>query len=234
MNKTRHYIQILLLMLLLLLGGMANEAWAYNVTYHVLALPMDHDEDGTTKNTRSIYDGWRTEAITVIAENVYTVELPETYQSPLAKNFKYYDASSIDTYPGGAQPIYGDDANVWNNTKYFLYQVKGGATELGEGSSLTSNCHIYVTYEYDEDNGIAKLDGSVHYNIALSKGLLAYNRGRNNRASIIPSSVDKLYEYLPSEKFVKVIGTGVNGYWSSNDNKNIPSRVVSPRATTIE
>ena len=34
---------IALILTLLLLGGMVNEAWAAKVTYHVLTLPMNRD-----------------------------------------------------------------------------------------------------------------------------------------------------------------------------------------------
>ena len=219
--------------MLLLVGGTGNEAWAYKVTYHVLTLPMNSTKG--TKNTKSKYDGWRTEAITVIAENVYTVELPEKYKSPLAINFKYYDASSITTYSGGAQEIYGiydqsenlDQSN--NLTKFYLYKINsvdadasGTSNELTEGASLTSDCHIYVIYEYNTANTIADLTGGTVYNLTLSNGFLAFNRGRNNRVSIFPKN-KPTFKDLSSETFTKVdvSGTQINPYWNdANANKN--------------
>ena len=37
--RTRH---IALVFFMLLLGGVVNEAWATNVTYHILTLPIDN------------------------------------------------------------------------------------------------------------------------------------------------------------------------------------------------
>ena len=43
MKDVRRYIQrMLLAVLLLLAGGAAHEAWATDVTYHILTLPIDN------------------------------------------------------------------------------------------------------------------------------------------------------------------------------------------------
>lgn len=102
---------------------------------------------------------------------------------------------------------------------------------LNEGSAVTSNCDIYVTYEYDADNTIAKLDGSQKYNITLGDGYVAYNRGRNNRPAVIPKSFVSS-EQLASEDFVYVDVSGVTkdpitAYWASSDNKNPRSKTES-------
>ena len=83
---------------LLLLGGMANEAWAVQITYHILTLPCKHtatvpDDDGWVGNTRVELDGYRQEALRVVVTG-NTVQLPAYLKSPLAKNFTFYILST--------------------------------------------------------------------------------------------------------------------------------------------
>lgn len=94
MHKTRlHIIRIFTLLLLLLAGGTANEAWATTVTYHILTLPINP----------SVYDyhmkaavtGYRLEAVKVVVNDQTTVELPAHYKSPLATGFTYYEPDGI-------------------------------------------------------------------------------------------------------------------------------------------
>ena len=139
---------------LLLLGGMVTQAWAYKVTYHILTLPMTVDRPG---NTKSEYYTWRMEALRVIVTDQTTLQaLPDHFQSPFAKNFQYYADGSVTKYtPNAAQQIY---ANHTQN-KYWLYKIHGedtpgdtsdDQTPLTVGTSaITSDCHVYVTYEYD-------------------------------------------------------------------------------------
>ena len=197
---------------LLFLGSIANEAWAdYKVTYHILTLPLDHTAG--TANTNAAYDGKRIEAIKAIAVNPAKVkDLPDHFKSPLAKNFTYWDAADV-TKSANAELIYPNH----NKTKHFLYEIRAGATPLNEETALSENRDIFVTYEYNPDNGIAKLDGTESYNIAIGNGFLAYNKGRNNRMAVIPANKVS-GEQLASEQFVKidVKGTDISAWWSGN------------------
>lgn len=277
----RHIAYILLT--LLLLGGVANEAWAAQITYHILTLPCKHtatvpDATGWVGNTRVELDGYRQEAIKVIVSGT-NVELPAYLKSPLAKNFTYYQSAFVAKKSNNTEKVYENN----NNTKAFFYSApiapytkvtkSGGAvteeiastseawsgadsghqktatdlanynsqkTALADGTyyfkmnclqesdAVTSNCDIYVTYEYNPDNTIAKLDGSVKYNIKMGDyGFLALNRGRNNRPAVIPEAVITDYpEYLTSDEFVTIPhnpnqqiipGTNnVQGYWKDD------------------
>ena len=215
--KTKRHIQTLVFTVLLLLaGGMTYSAWAATVTYHILTLPMTSTRPG---NTLSTFYNWRTEAVKVVVNNATTPDLPAHYKSPLANNFQYYAASSIDSY-GAAQKIY----EASNNTnKYLLYKIKDGAEALAADYAITSNCDIYVTYDYNTSNGIAKLDGSENYNILVTPQsgnprFFAYNRGRNNRPASIDNSIVSP-EHLKSDDFIYVDGAsskGVTTYWTGN------------------
>ena len=150
----RHIIR--LFVLLLLLGGTTNEAWAYKVTYHILTLPMTSERPG---NTKSEYYNWRMEAVRVVVDDASNVVLDDHFKSPLAMNFKYYAEADV-TQNGTAQAIYAN-----NTSKYYLYKIKGedtpttedDVTPLAEGADIPSNdYHVYVTYEYNPDNGIAE------------------------------------------------------------------------------
>ncbi len=212
MKRYRHIAYFLLT--LLLLGGMANEAWAAKVTYHVLTLPIDN----TAANMVSDVNGKRLEAIRVIVDNAATIELPAHFKSPLAKNFKYWASSQVSA--SAATELYSGSSRV----KEIIYTLDT-TSETAEGTSVDSNCDIYVTYEYDSYNTIAKLDGSKTYIIGATYGFLALNRGRNNRPAVLPRT-NVTEEYLISEDFVKIDNPGVtNTYWSSNDNKNTKADV---------
>ena len=214
----RHIYIALLSTLLLLFGGMTNEAWAAKVTYHVLTLPLNHE----INHTKAEYDGKRLEAIRVIVDNGTEVELPSHFKSPLADNFTYYKAADV-TQSVNAEDLYGN-----NNRKVYTYTISSSASAWAEHSHIESDCHIYVTYTYKADNGIADLTGGTIYNIVISGGFLAVNRGRNNRPAIVPKKYVTA-EDLSSEEFVKVdvTGSGITTYWSSGDNKNNRADVES-------
>ena len=219
MKKVRRHIRTLLILLLMLIGGSANNAWAAKVTYHVLTLPFTTKKaDGT-----NFQENIRVEAIRVIVDNGTQVELPAHFKSPLAENFTYYAADYV------TQSVNPEDIYQYL-TKAYTYTISGSATPLQEGTSITTDCHIYVTYTYKANNGIAKLDGSEIYNIAIGGGFLAYNRGRNNRPAIVPKKYVTAEE-LTSEEFVKVDlsdgKSGITTYWQSNDNKNTKADVES-------
>lgn len=212
MKRYRHIAYFLLT--LLLLGGMASEAWAAKVTYHVLTLPID----ASTAGMVSAVNDKRLEAIRVIVDNAATIELPAHFKSPLAKNFKYWASSQVSA--SAATELYSGSSRV----KEIIYTLDT-TSETAEGTSVDSNCDIYVTYEYDSSNTIAKLDGSKTYIIGATYGFLALNRGRNNRPAVLPRT-NVTEEYLISEDFVKIDNPGVtNTYWSSNDNKNTKADV---------
>lgn len=220
MKQMKQHIQkFALLMLLLLVEGFANEAWAAKVTYHVLTLPFTtKNDDGSNYKTNI-----RVEAIRVIVDNGTQVELPAHFKSPLAKNFAYYDANVV-TQSANPEQIYPN-----NSTKAYTYTVSG--SPMTPGSSITTDKHIYVTYEYDTSNTIAKLDGTKTYNIYIRGGFLAYNRGRNNRPAVV------LEKYitagmLANEDFVKVDvsdgKSGITTYWNDpGSNKNKKTEVES-------
>ena len=209
------HIRTLALLFVLLLSGMTTEAWAYKVRYHILTLPMNSAADNS--NTLAAVDGKRMEAVRVIVENTTQVGLPPHFKSPLATNFKYYASDNVTNH--GASAIY----EARSNNKYVLYTITNESTTLAENEAISKDCDIYVTYEYDENNTIAKLDGSEAYNIEINGRFMAFNKGRNNRLCMIPK--EKVSgEQLASNEFVKVdvSGTGITTWWSSNK---------TPRAT---
>lgn len=198
----------------LLIGGMASEAWAYKVTYHILTLPMS----SSTYNIKSEHDGKRMEAIKVIVNNATTVELPDHFKSPLAKDFKYYESSQV-TKSETAVNLY--DGNRHGSNKGYTYELVAEPVEIAS-TDVTADREIYVTYDYNADNTIAKLDSSVNYNIVLSGGFLCYNRGRNNRPALFPTAKVSATDLI-SDDFVKVAvnGTNISAYWNDAKlNKN--------------
>ena len=218
----RHTRVFTFLLTLLLLGSVTNEAWAYNITYHVLTLPFTtYQDDGTTPNVSDI----RTEAIRVYVTNGSTVELPDQFKSPLATDYSYYASTDI-TKSGTAQAIYKNNA-----TKYYTYTIKDGATPLTPSSSISGDCDIYVTYSYNNTTSPIDLSGGTSYNISIGDGFLAFNRGRNNRVAVVPKDHVSA-EQLVSEDFVYVNVSNVANlkdktYWKSGDNKNPEAEVKS-------
>ena len=210
-------------MLLLIAGCITNEAWAAKVTYHILTLPINP----------SVYDyhmkaavtGYRLEAVKVVVDNAGTVELPAHYKSPLATGFTYYKPEDITGHGSSAVSLYDGVAS----RKGVLYQVNGvdngesAATVVTEGTTITTNtAEYYVVYTYNESNTIAKLDGSVNYNIGVKgKGFLSYNRGRNNRPAVVPTAkVDAEMLASPDFSYVESPGNGITTYWDHANNKN--------------
>ena len=235
----RHIIRVLTL--LLLFTAAAHQAWATDVTYHILTLPID-SVNRYNYHMKDIVHGWRLEAVKVVQKSQSTLELPAQYKSPLATDFKYYKASDVTKYSSGTAQNLFDNGPI----KGVLYRINGentpttedDATPVAEGSTLPSgSVEYYVVYTYDASNTIAQLDGNVRYNIRTKykdkgefkdKGFIAYNRGRNNRPAVLPTAnVDP--EMLASEDFMvaSVDGTKVSTYWQSNDNKNNKADVES-------
>ena len=207
---------IALIFTLLLLGCMANEAWAYKVTYHILTLPIDNN----IYHLADDFSGKRLEAVRVVDNSATIVDLPAAFKSPLVTpgSFKYYASNDV-TKSATAVAMY---AYSGNNKSYY-YSINGNATNIA-GNAVSSNIEVYVTYEYNADNTIYKLDGSKKYNLSMSGGYLALNRGRNNRIAVIPENSGRVSaEALASDDFVKIdvsgiSGTSITNYWNGNPN----------------
>ena len=217
--KRQHTRIYSLLLTLLLLGGMVNEAWAYKVTYHVLTLEID----ASKTHMVSAVNGKRLEAVRAIVDNATSIELPAHFKSPLATNFKYYAADQVEA--SAVTELHSGS----NRVKGIIYNLIDGAKETAEGAAVNANMDIYVTYDYvGNSNSIAKLDGTGKYIIGVKNGFLALNRGRNNRPAVVPKNMVSDAQLI-SEDFVKVNvdGSGIGTYWSSGDNKNPKGDVES-------
>ena len=217
--------------LLLMVGGAWNMSWATDVTYHILTLPIDN----SIHHMKSEISGKRLEAAKIIVKGQSTLELPAAYKSPLATGFTYYAVSDPNiTKSGSAVLLFQDNTKI----KGYYYSINVGATPIGEGTTLPSGtAEYYVVYTYNASNEIAKLDGTVRYNIRTKykdkgvykdKGFMALNRGRNNRPALLPTA-NVNPEMLASEDFMKtsVDGTGVSPYWRDGNNKNKEADVAS-------
>ena len=223
-----------------LLAGAQNSTWGATVTYHILTLPINPSRYDYHLN--SVFEGKRLEAVRVVDNNAITVDLPAAYKSPLATNFKYYASSNV-TKSSTAENMYQYSAK--NKSFFYTITSEGEGDNIG-GNDVTSNMDVYVTYQYDDSKGI-KLDGSENYNIPISGGFLAFNRGRNNRLAVIPESANRVSaEDLVSEDFVKVDvsnipGTSIASYWNGNptpkmqlpDNSTSYSSLRVPILTTL-
>ncbi|MBQ7511102.1 MAG: hypothetical protein IJT53_09420 [Prevotella sp.] len=186
----------ILALILILLGGMANEAWA-TVTYHILTLPLN----SSTNNTQDTYNGKRLEALRCTSNDL-TVGLPEDYKSPLATGFTYYAASDV-IKSDSRQKIYAN-----NNTSFDTYTIAVSPTALSEGDDIADGSDIYVTYTYNSSNTIADLTGATEYNIQIGDRFLAFNGDRGNRpGSILKTAVTA--SQLVSDEFT-YITNGVN------------------------
>ena len=202
----------------LLMVGAQNSTWAAKVTYHILTLPID-PSTRYDYHMKSDVTGHRLEAFKVVVDNQNTVELPAHYKSPLATGFTYYEPKDITGHGSSAVSLY----DGVSSRKGILYEVKASPTPVAEGTAITtSTAEYYVVYTYNESNTIAKLDGTVNYNIGVKgKGFLSLNRGRNNRPAVIPTAKADP-EMLASLDFsyVDSPGNNIGTYWSDGNNKN--------------
>ena len=215
----RHPRVFTFLFTLLLLTGVANQAWAYKVTYHILTRKINN----SIYHMKDAFSDKRLEAVRVVDANATgetKIGLPAAFKSPLAKNFRYYLSGKV-TNSGSAVQMY----DYKGTNKCYWYSIANEVDSITTATyPIESNIDVYVTYEYDEDNTIYKLDGSKNYNLSISGGFLAFNRGRNNRIAIIPESSGRVSaEALVSEDFVKVnvsgiTGTSISDYWNNNKN----------------
>lgn len=199
------------------------------MTYHILTLPINNSIYHMT-GSEGVIAGKRLEAIRVVDNNATKLGLPKEYLSPLAKEFRLYNNDKVTQNAAVEMYKYSGSKN-----KSLYYSIANEADSLTWGSTLTQNMDVYVTYEYDADNTIAKLDGSAEYNLTMGGGFIAFNRGRNNRVAVFQKSLGLVdEEALTSEDFVqfaytsdnKIPGTNIATYWQSNDNKNTKSAVA--------
>ena len=209
---------IALVFTLLLLGGMVDEAWAakYKVTYHILTKPINN----SIYHMKNVFSDKRLEAVRVVDTDAKTIELPEAFKSPLAENFRYYDFEGGKvTKSDSAEEMY----DYSSTNKSYYYSIEDGASDI-VGQNVTKNMEVYVIYDYKTSNTIYQLDGSKDYNLSMSGGFLAFNRGRNNRVAIIPENSGRVSaEALASDDFVKIdvsgiSGTNITNYWNGNPN----------------
>lgn len=225
MVKLRYYIYNMLrrgvlLLLLLVAGGIGNEALA-KVTYHILTLPFTTKKsDGTDRGTYIV------EALRCTSDEL-TVGLPDYFKSPLATNFTYYAATNVKRN-GVLESAGGSDARsqIYERiiTTYDTYEIVDVNAKLTEGASIDDNSHVYVTYTYDNATSPINLngyegrtiEGVVHredYNIALGNRFLCFNKARNNRVgAILATNVTN--ENLISTDFTYVT---TNGFDNSHD-----------------
>ena len=217
MVKTR-IKHIVLILTMLLLGGITNEAWGYKVTYHILTLPFTTKNSSDGVNLTDRFTNIRVEAIRVIVDDATTVGLPPHFMSPLAENFKYYASANVTRQTASnftnPQNTYFDGngrAQIYQymTTKYDLYAITTDSPINPADYTISSDQDIYVTYTYKTDNTIAKLDGSQHYNIKLGDRFLCFNRDRANRPGAILAS-NLTEENLTSNDFTYVAKPGFN------------------------
>ena len=128
---------LFLTLTLMILG--ASNAFGVTITYHIINL-------GKLDNDGNINTSTRTEALKFTSTET-TLGVPDKYKSPLAKNWKYYQASEV-TYNSG--------------TKVYTFN---SSPTLSEGEEMASDADIYVTYEFDETalTSFGVIDGGVCY-----------------------------------------------------------------------
>ena len=251
------------LLTLLLLGGVANSAWA-KVTYHILSLPIstkqlngtDH-QDGALQNFRT---NVRVEVLRCVS-NTLTVGLPNEYKSPLVTTYHYYPSDKIHK-SDATQQLYG-----YNNTTYYFYTIIGSTGNYGDnttnadyandqltpGAACSDNIDIYVTYDYDNasspidlsttmDNDTRLLSSDYkEYNIHLKDRMVVLNQKRQNRPGAV---LDGQYTstQLASDAFSWITSAGIgngDGYrhfifrFGGNDPYNVTIYTAYDKNTTF-
>lgn len=220
MKRMRRYITLVIT--LLLLGGMVNEAWAdVKVTYHIITLPFDNP---LTTDVES----YRVEAIKCTVTTVgtsATITLPESFRSPLATNFKYWNTTTVANKESGVK-VHSPNNCTYTNYGTCTFSGNGDYTE--NSSTVTENTDVYVTYEYNASNTLGiDLSGTKEYNIELGgTHFLAFNFKRNDRpiavakaevsnATLVSSEPVNNYYYLwkyeGSDPYNVTIKTAYNG-----------------------
>ena len=251
------------LLTLLLLGGVANHAWA-KVTYHILSLPMttkqlngDNHQAGTLVDFRT---NVRVEVLRCVS-NTLTVGLPNEYKSPLVTTYHYYPSDKIHK-SDATQQLYG-----YNNTTYYFYTIIGSTGNYGDnttnadyandqltpGAACSDNIDIYVTYDYDNasspidlsttmDNDTRLLSSDYkEYNIHLKDRMVVLNQKRQNRPGAV---LDGQYDspQLASDAFSWITSAGIgngDGYrhfifrFGGNDPYNVTIYTAYDKNTTF-
>ena len=216
MNKTRYYIRILLLVLLLVGGGIANEVWAVKVTYHIITLPFGYDQKHdcyiTTGDQEYCIEALKVE---VNCEDGDLIGLPTLYKSPLLTDDAYIYYKDITK--SALTKIFKN-----NDSQFYTYpavtDIPVGATNItgktvGEAVGEAAATDVYVYYTWDDAHPELKTDfgkklnlkGGKKYNIEFKSPsnsstsqswFFATNmdQGRGNRAQAIP--VGDVMDYL--------------------------------------
>lgn len=206
MNRTRHYIRTLLLMLLLM-GGSIHEAWAATVTkkitYHVITLPFGSAE--LTGGTDAAHT-FRIEAIKKEVTYTYddsgtipVIELPAEFKSPLMTNdaYTYYYTGNSGVTITASQKIFPNNPLLFNTYAFDTDKALAANATLTALGAVTD---VYVTYDWVNKKSlignVLKLDGSELYNIEFvykNNGTekheffaMNMNSERGNRAQAIP------------------------------------------------
>ena len=237
--------------MLLLLGGMANGAWAESrtVTYHVITLPFG-GKGLTDSNSNDVK--YRIEAIkkTVTCDSNDPIKLPAELKSPLLKDeaYSYYSEVTKD----GLKRIFPD-----NPSTFYTYDFTGKTPLSSEAkvSDLGDKTDIYVTYVYDDetrsDNPTEDdqykyitmygkelaLDGSKEYNIELKDKdgkiwfyAINMDEGRGNRGQAVPvDALDDPAADLVSDDIVKTnkaVGNRNQFYFRWNLINNDPYNII--------
>ena len=135
-NNRRHYLHSLFLLIVMMVMG-AMEVWGFTTTYHIINLGRLNDNGQLTTA--------RTEALKFTSE-AEEINLPAQFKSPLAKNWKFYAASDV-TYN--------------STTRAYTFN---GEPSLHEGSDVTEDADVYITYEIDEEafSTVNIYDGGVY------------------------------------------------------------------------
>lgn len=207
-TRVKHIVMILTL---LLMGSMVNEAWAANVRYHILTLPFSVRNYNNTGNYK---ENIRVEALLVVSDAA-TIGLPEQYKSPLATNFQYYTGWNTVEYTYLYDYTHN---NSLLSVKYYLYSGDGSG-QVSEGADASSYTDIYVTYTTTSYNEIL-LDGTQDYNITVGGNkFLCLNRSRNNRPANVNTGALTGENLVSLDFVVPPEGTGTNqiGFkWSTD------------------
>ena len=213
MNRTRQYIRTLMMMMLLVSGAM-NEAWATTtkVTYHIITLPFGYDTKHSCYITKDNQE-YCIEALKIEVDcaDDDIVGLPALYKSPLLKEnaYTYYKYSGGKLRSATRTKIFKN-----NDTEFYTYPAKSellgkdGITDITDmtiGAAGATDIYVYYTW-----NGFTKTDfgekldltGGKKYNIEFKSSqtteswFFATNmdQGRGNRAQAIP--VGDVMDYL--------------------------------------
>ncbi len=230
MNRTRHYIGIMLMMLLFA-GGSINEAWAKKtVTYHIITLPFG-DNTGYIEEGVVHHEQYRIEAIKceVVYDNLTDpIGLPTKFKSPLmnADAYTYWANTNTET-----NVIKSELHTIFinNPSTFYTYTFPGSGSSFFSGTTVKTisdlveyvgdqNAYdVYVTYEWSAETKSdygrrIDLEGKKLYNIEFTEKngsgswfyALNMDEGRGNRGQAVPKNVLKNIEDLCSDDIVQV------------------------------